>query len=63
MSSFFSKQNVRKLQPVIEERAVKLASRLEDLAATGEIVPINLAFSAFTNGTKLDPIKLERELN
>jgi hypothetical protein len=52
LSPFFSKQNVRKLQPVVEERAAKLASRLEQLAATGEIVRINLAFSAFSNGTR-----------
>ena len=50
MSSFFSKQKVAKLQPVVEERARKLADRLAGLAPTGEIVPINLAFSAFTNG-------------
>ena len=53
MSSFFSKQKVAKLQPVVEERARKLADRLAGLAATGEIVPINLAFSAFTNGMVL----------
>jgi hypothetical protein len=52
LSPFFSKQNVRKLQPVVEERVVTVASRLEQLAATGEIVPINLAFSAFSNGTR-----------
>ena len=60
MSSFFSKQNVRKLQPLIEERAVKLVSRLEELASTGEIVPINLAFSAFTNGTRSRTIESGR---
>lgn len=50
MSSFFSKQKVAKLQPVVEERATKLAERLAALAVTGEIVPVNLAFSAFANG-------------
>lgn len=50
MSSFFSKQKVAKLQPVVEERATKLAEKLASLAASGEVVPMNLAFSAFTNG-------------
>jgi cytochrome P450 len=50
MSSFFSKQNVQKLVPLIEERTAKLVTRLESVAVTGEIIPINLAFSAFTNG-------------
>ena len=52
MSPFFSKQNVRKLQPVINERASKLRMRLEQLVGSDEIVPINLAFSAFTNGRR-----------
>lgn len=59
MSSFFSKQKVAKLQPVVEERANKLAGRLAGLAATGEIVPMNLAFSAFTNGTAVAAWRLE----
>ena len=50
MSSFFSKQKVAKLQPVVEERATKLVDKLAGLVASGEIVLINYAFSAFTNG-------------
>jgi cytochrome P450 len=50
MSSFFSKQKVAKLQPAVEERAAKLAERLAGLAVTGEVAPMNLAFSAYTNG-------------
>jgi hypothetical protein len=50
MSSFFSKQTVRKLEPLIQERASTLASRLEVLANTGEVVSMNLAYAAFTNG-------------
>jgi hypothetical protein len=53
MSSFFSKQKVAKLQPMVEERARKLVDRLAGLAVTGEMVPINFAFSAFTNGMVL----------
>lgn len=59
MSPFFSKQSVAKLQPMIHERALKLATRLKQLSCNEEIVPINLAFSAFTNGTR-PSILLER---
>jgi Cytochrome P450 len=54
MSPFFSKQNIRKLEPRIEERASTLVSRLEGLAVNRAIVPINLAFSAYTNGMILN---------
>lgn len=50
MSPFFSKQNVRKLEPLIEERASTLASKLERLAANGEVAPLNLAYPAYMNG-------------
>jgi Cytochrome P450 len=50
MSSFFSKQTVRSLEPLIHERAIKLASRFQTLAEAEEVIPINLAFSAFSNG-------------
>jgi cytochrome P450 len=56
MSPFFSKQNVRKLEPLIEERASTLATKLERLVANEEVVPLNLAFSAYMNGTKPDII-------
>jgi cytochrome P450 len=49
MSPFFSKQNVRKLEPLIEERASTLATKLERLVANEEVVPLNLAFSAYMN--------------
>jgi hypothetical protein len=54
MSPFFSIQNVRKLEPLIEERASALATKLERLAANGEVVPLNLAFSAYMNGMKFN---------
>jgi cytochrome P450 len=52
MSPYFSKQTVRRLEPLIVEDAAKLASRFEKLASTGEVIVINHAFSAFTNGTR-----------
>ena len=53
MSSFFSKQKVTKLQPVVEERVRKLAERFIGLAANGEVVSIGQAFAAFSNGWSL----------
>ena len=45
---FFSKGAVRKLQPIIEERVEALMGR--GFQASGEPVPLNYAFSAYTNG-------------
>jgi cytochrome P450 len=50
MANFFSRGKVVKLQPVVEERARTLTEKLAGLAANGEVVPMNLAFSALTNG-------------
>ncbi|KAH6665560.1 cytochrome P450 monooxygenase [Halenospora varia] len=49
MSSFFSKQNVRKLQPVVQERADLLVRRFEEVARAGGIINLEQAFAAFTN--------------
>lgn len=58
MSSFFSKQNVRKLQPVVQERADLLVRRFEEVARAGGIINLEQAFAAFTNG-KLVPLKYQ----
>ena len=52
MSPFFSKQKVRKLEPMIQERASTLVLRLREHVKKGEVAAINLAFSAFTNGKR-----------
>ncbi|KAG4418059.1 hypothetical protein IFR04_008796 [Cadophora malorum] len=46
---FFSKGAVRKLQPIIEERVEALMGRFRGFQASGEPVPLNYAFSAYTN--------------
>jgi cytochrome P450 len=50
LSSFFSMQNVRKLLPVVEERVGALARRLRACGEKGEIVSLEYAFGALTNG-------------
>ncbi|KAG4444137.1 hypothetical protein IFR05_000366 [Cadophora sp. M221] len=49
INPFFSKTNVRKLSPVIQNNVSKLMSRLERLEDTGEPVNLNIVFSAFTS--------------
>lgn len=50
LNPFFSMQNVRKLLPVVEERVDALVQRLQQLGRKGEIVALEYAFSAYTNG-------------
>jgi cytochrome P450 len=50
LNPFFSRQNVMKLVPVVEERVKALVQRLKALGEQGEIVSLEYAFSAFTNG-------------
>lgn len=49
ISPFFSKANVRKLEPVIVNNTEKLMGRLRRLEQTGEPTPLFLVFSAFTS--------------
>ncbi len=52
LNRFFSMASVRRLQPVIGERVQKLLERLQDFRdAEGEIIKMDYAFAAFTNGT------------
>ena len=48
INPFFSKQKVAALQPVIQQLADKLCKKLENIRATGEVVPLECAFDAFT---------------
>jgi cytochrome P450 len=47
---FFSTQNVRKLQPVIQELADKVVSRLRRFRDTGEVIHAGAMFAAYSNG-------------
>jgi cytochrome P450 len=48
INPFFSKQKVAQLQPVVQRLADKLCMKLEMIRGTGEVVPIECAFDAFT---------------
>jgi hypothetical protein len=50
LNPFFSMQNVRKLLPVVEERVQTLIQRLKQSGEQSEIVSMEHAFSAFSNG-------------
>ncbi|KAK7185562.1 hypothetical protein DPSP01_010758 [Paraphaeosphaeria sporulosa] len=49
VNPFFSKQNVRRLEPGIEERVGALVGRLRKRKERGEVVRMDHAYSAFTN--------------
>jgi cytochrome P450 len=50
INPFFSKQNVRRLEPGIEERVQALVKKLKVCGEGGEVVQMEYAYSAFTNG-------------
>jgi len=50
INPFFSKQNVRRLEPKIKERVETLVKRFERCAENSEIIGLQFAFAAFTNG-------------
>lgn len=50
INPFFSKQNVRTLEPGIEERVQALVKTLKSRGDSGEIVQMEYAYSALTNG-------------
>ena len=47
LNPFFSKQKITALEPVIQEQVEKLVKRIDELAASGKVVPIGTAYSAF----------------
>lgn len=53
LNRFFSMASVRRLQPVIEERVVKLIERFrgfKDVKGIEGVIEIDYAYAAFTNG-------------
>jgi cytochrome P450 len=50
LNGYFSAQSARKLQPVIQERLDTLIGRLHNFKGSDKIVPMNLAYSAWSNG-------------
>jgi cytochrome P450 len=50
LSGFFSTQSARRLQPTIQERVDALIARLSSFKGSDKVVPMNLAYSAWSNG-------------
>ena len=49
ISPFFSKTNVRKLEPIIQSKAQKLLTRMQRLEQSGQPASLNFMYSAFTS--------------
>jgi cytochrome P450 len=54
ISPFFSKTNVRKLEPIIHSNISKLMGRMYQLEQTGQPVNLNTMYSAFTSDIILE---------
>jgi cytochrome P450 len=50
LNPFFSKASVRKLQPTIDSKMDQFIERFEDFRKNGDVIVINHAFAALTNG-------------
>lgn len=50
VNPFFSKGAVRKLQPIIDDRIDALLNRFQEFQTSSQPIPLNYAFSAYTNG-------------
>jgi hypothetical protein len=50
LNPFFSKASVRSLQPLIDAKLDFFIERFEEFQKTGEVMTINIAFAALTNG-------------
>ena len=48
MGNYFSKSNIRSLEPIIQEALGKLLARLEICRGSGEVIPLANAFKALT---------------
>jgi cytochrome P450 len=50
LNPFFSKASIRKLQPLFDSRLDRFLERFEEFQMSGEVMVINIAFAALTNG-------------
>jgi hypothetical protein len=55
LNPFFSKASIRKLQPLIDSKVDQFLERIDELQKSGDILMVDYAASAFTNGTSLVP--------
>jgi len=51
LNPFFSKMSVRNLQPLMDAKLDFFVERFEEFQKTGEVMTVNIAFAALTNGT------------
>jgi hypothetical protein len=50
LNPFFSKASIRKLQPLFDAKMDQLIERFEEFQKSGEVMVLNHAFAALTNG-------------
>jgi cytochrome P450 len=50
LNPFFSQQNVRKLQPVIQERVSTMLERIRDFRESEAVLNVSWLYAAFTSG-------------
>ena len=50
INPFFSKASVRSLQPLLDRKVDQMLNRLQEFKETGNVMRIDQAFVAFTNG-------------
>jgi hypothetical protein len=56
LNPFFSKGSIRNLQPLINAKVDQILERFADLQKSGDILVVNHACAAFTNGAIFIPI-------
>jgi hypothetical protein len=56
LNPFFSKASVRRLQPLIQERADKLLERFKEFGNSGKVLTISVAYVAFASGKTQDSV-------
>jgi hypothetical protein len=50
LNPFFSKAGVYRLEPVIKEKVDLMLDRLQKFRESGQLIPLDVMFAAFTNG-------------
>jgi hypothetical protein len=63
LNPFFSQQNVRKLQPVIQERVSTMLERIRDFKESEEVLNVSWLYAAFTSGKVWNPIPITAVIN
>lgn len=48
LNPYFSKQSVRRQEPIVKDRLLKLLERMSTFAKSGEVFPLSVAYQALT---------------